>query len=157
MNRITIVLDDELLAEVDHMVDARGYQNRSEAIRDLARGGLRQAAENHGETGECVAALAYAYDHQERDLPKRLVKLFADHHDLVLSTLQVHLNHDTGLAVSVLRDTVQDVRHLADHVIAERGVRHGRVVLFPGEEETQTHSHGGKSHKHTHLHLRRAG
>ncbi len=45
MQRITITLDDELMTELDRIIAARGYQNRSEAIRDMARAGIRQAAE----------------------------------------------------------------------------------------------------------------
>jgi CopG family nickel-responsive transcriptional regulator len=44
MQRVTITLDDELMADLDRIIAARGYQNRSEAIRDLARSGLEQAA-----------------------------------------------------------------------------------------------------------------
>ena len=45
MQRVTIALDDEFVAELDRVIAERGYQNRSEAIRDLARAGMRQAAE----------------------------------------------------------------------------------------------------------------
>ena len=156
MNRVTIVLDDELLEEVDRLVETRGYQNRSEAIRDLARSGLRQAGESV-ETGECVAALAYTYDHGERDLPKRLARTFHDHHDVIVSALHVYVDHDSSLEVSILRGKTCDVRHLADHVIAERGVRHGRLVMFPAEEKSETHVHHKGAPRHSHLHLRRAG
>ena len=44
----------------------------------------------------------------------------------------------------MLRGAVGDVRHFADHVIAERGVRHGRLVLVPVEERFETHTHGGR-------------
>ena len=37
MQRVTITIDDELMDELDRIIAARGYQNRSEAIRDLAR------------------------------------------------------------------------------------------------------------------------
>ena len=37
MQRVTITLDDALMEELDAIIAARGYQNRSEAIRDLAR------------------------------------------------------------------------------------------------------------------------
>lgn len=37
MQRVTITLDDDLADEIDNLVKKRGYQNRSEAIRDLAR------------------------------------------------------------------------------------------------------------------------
>ena len=156
MNRVTIVLDDELLEEVDRMVEARGYQNRSEAIRDLTRSGIRQAGEDI-DSGECVAALVYAYDHGERDLPKRLARMFHDHHDVIVSALHVYVDHDTSLEVSVLRGRTHDVRHLADHVIAERGVRHGRLVMLPAEEKPGTHTHHKGAASHSHLHLRRAG
>jgi CopG family nickel-responsive transcriptional regulator len=156
MNRVTIVLDDELLGEVDRMVEKRGYQNRSEAIRDLARSGLRQMAET-SDTGECIAALVYAYDHGERDLPRRLAKTFHDHHDLTVSALHVHLDHDSCLEVSVLKGSTKDVHHLADHVIAERGIRHGRLVMLPGEEKQDAHAHRTGSPRHRHFHVRRAG
>jgi CopG family nickel-responsive transcriptional regulator len=35
MQRITITLDDELMEDLDRVIAAKGYQNRSEAIRDL--------------------------------------------------------------------------------------------------------------------------
>ena len=44
MQRVTITIDDELMTELDRIIEVRGYQNRSEAIRDLARAGIRQAA-----------------------------------------------------------------------------------------------------------------
>ena len=44
MQRITITIEDDLLAEIDAAAKDRGYQNRSEIIRDLARAGLQQGA-----------------------------------------------------------------------------------------------------------------
>src|SRR5262245_23457765 len=91
MHRATIVLDDEFVKELDRIIAVRGYQNRSEAVRDLARAGMRQAAEEEGASGDCVAALVYVYDHDERELAKRLTQSFHDHHDLSLSAMHVHL------------------------------------------------------------------
>src|SRR5215469_2943198 len=91
MQRLTITLDDELVAELDRMISFRGYQNRSEALRDLARAGLRQTSEDSGDTGDCVAALVYVYDHHARELSKRLTNIFHDHHELSHSSVHVHL------------------------------------------------------------------
>ena len=131
MQRVTITLDDALMAELDTIIAARGYQNRSEAIRDLARAGLQQGAEDTAPSGQCVAALVYVYDHAARDLSKRLVQNFHGHHDLSLATLHVHLDDDSCMEVTALKGESSEVRHLADHVIAERGVRYGRVVMIP--------------------------
>ena len=57
MQRVTITLDDDLMADLDRIIAARGYQNRSEAIRDLARTGLEQAAVEVAGARPCVAAL----------------------------------------------------------------------------------------------------
>src|SRR5204862_6807768 len=89
MQRITITIEDDLLAEIDAAAEARGYQNRSEIIRDLARAGLQQSAEDAAVSGECVAALVYVYDHAARDLSRRLVQNFHGHHDLSLASPHV--------------------------------------------------------------------
>lgn len=134
MQRVTITIDDGLMAEIDALIARRGYQNRSEAFRDLARAGLQRAAETDAAAGEaCAAALVYVYDHSARDLPRRLARSGHDHHALSVSTLHVHLNQDTCLEVVVLKGATGEVRHYAEHVIAERGVRHGQLVLLPAD------------------------
>jgi CopG family nickel-responsive transcriptional regulator len=158
MQRVTIVLDDDLAEDIDRLARERGYQNRSEAIRDLARGGLRQLVEeNDAGSGDCVAALVYVYEHEARDLSHRLTKLFHDHHQLTVSAMHVHLDHGDCLEVSVLEGPVRDVRHLAEHVIAERGVRHGHIVMVPAEIARERHAHDGvHAHRHLHVHGRKA-
>ena len=147
MQRITITLDDDLMDELDAMIATHGYQNRSEAIRDFARAGMAQAAQDKGTdgAGECVAALVYVYDHAARDLSRRLVDTYHHHHDLSLATLHVHLDDDNCMEVTALRGAVKDVQHFADHIIAERGVKHGRVVIMPTGKKIDAKT---KPHKH---------
>jgi CopG family nickel-responsive transcriptional regulator len=157
MQRITITLDDDLVEEIDRFQREKGYQNRSETLRDLARAGLSQKTSPEAE-GACVAALAYVYDHETRALAKRLAHAQHDHHDLSVATLHVHLDHESCLEVAVLRGAGADVRHFAEHVIAERGVRHGQLMIIPVDVSSETHGHGGKpSHAHSHAHVREAG
>ena len=54
MQRVTITIDDELDAELDRFMQARGYVNRSEATCDLARSGLQQAAVEVGGSWPCA-------------------------------------------------------------------------------------------------------
>ena len=150
MQRVTITIDDELDAELDRFMKARGYANRSEAIRDLARSGLQQAATEVGGTRACVAALVYLYDHEARELPKRLTRDFHDRHDLAQATLHVHLDHESCMEVTVLKGLGADVQQFADRIISERGVRHGHVVYLPADG-AHTHGHGA-SHSHEHGH-----
>lgn len=153
MQRVTITLDDDLMADLDRIITARGYQNRSEAIRDLARSGLEQAAVEVAGTRNCVAALVYVYDHHARELPKRLAQEFHNHHDLSQATLHVHLDPESCLEVTVLKGRGAEVQSFANQVIAERGVRHGHVVYVPapdGMAHSHSHPHGpGHTHSHT--------
>lgn len=152
MQRVTVTLDDELVQALDRMVDQKGYQNRSEALRDLARSGLREMEVAAPEAKDCVGALVYVYDHAARELSKRLIRSFHDHHDLSLATMHIHLDHDSCMEVTVLRGETQEVQRVAEHVIAERGVRHGRLMLIPVEVETREHGHGGHGiHAHDHI------
>jgi CopG family nickel-responsive transcriptional regulator len=146
MQRVTITIDDELAADLDRYMSGRGYANRSEAIRDLARSGLQQVAMEIPGTQQCLAALVYLYNHEERELPKRLTHDFHDRHDLAQTTLHVHLDHANCMEVTVLKGRGNDVQKFADGIIAERGVRHGHVVYLPAGA---AHSHGpGEAHSH---------
>ena len=156
MQRTTITLDDDLMARLDEFMAERGYANRSEAIRDLVRSGLEQVTLEASPRAQCLGAAIYVYDHESRELSSRLTRAAHDHHDISLATLHVHLDHDSCMEVTVLRGPAGEVRHFADHVIAERGVRHGRLVLVPVEERFETHTHGEtRAEPHPHLHVRR--
>ena len=151
MQRVTITVDDELMLELDRIIAASGYQNRSEAIRDLARAGIRQAAEVLDKERDCVAALVYVYDHNARQLSKRLADTFHDHHELSLASMHAHLDHDSCMEVTILRGKADKVQHFGEHVIAERGVRHGRIVLVPTDVLIKPHTHAdGTAHDHSH-------
>lgn len=144
MQRLTITIDDDLVAEVDQFIEEHGYVNRSEAIRDLVRSGLQASGSKVQGNRDCIATLSYVYDHAARELPKRLTKEFHAHHDLAQATLHVHIDHDSCLEVTVLKGRGSDVRTFADHVIAERGVRHGHIVVMPIEPAEHGHAHPAK-------------
>lgn len=155
MERITISLDDELLAEFDRYMADKGYTNRSEAIRDLVRERLESRRLASDRPGQCVACLSYVYNHHERELTRRLTDAQHAHHDLVRSTLHVHLDHENCMEVAVLEGEITAVRRFADAVTAETGVRHGRLSAVPVESRTTgrhlylQHSHGsGTPHRH---------
>src|SRR5579864_4377826 len=124
MQRVTITIDDELDAELDSFMKARGYANRSEAIRDLARSGLQQAATEIGGTRACVAALVYLYDHEARELPKRLTRDFHDRHDLAQATLHVHLDHVVYLPADGAHTHGRGASHSHEH---GHGHAHGQA------------------------------
>lgn len=140
MNRITITIDDDLMVELDRMIVQRGYSNRSEAIRDLARAGMKEMYVASGDLQECVGVLSYVYDHEARDLAKRLTQSHHHHHDISVASLHVHLDADRCLEVSILKGQTSGVRQFADSITAQRAVTHGELKLIPNGSPIPTGS-----------------
>jgi CopG family nickel-responsive transcriptional regulator len=132
LTRISISLEGALLAAFDKSNAAKGYATRSEAIRGLIRD--RLIREDAGDAAaEQVAVVTLVYDHHARELAARLIDKQHHHHDLVVSSLHVHLGERHCLEVSVLRGPAKDVRHLGDELLATKGVLHGEITFTSGE------------------------
>lgn len=152
MQRITLSIDDDLAEVLDRHMATHRYASRSEALRDILREAQGRQRLAGGGDGFCVATLSYIYNHRTRDLGRRLTQARHAHHDLQVATLNVHLDHDSSLEVSVLRGGARSVEALADATISQRGVRHGQLHLVPAERVRGRHSHGSGLHEHDHIH-----
>jgi CopG family nickel-responsive transcriptional regulator len=153
MDRFTVSLEEELLERFDAYLQKRGYQNRSEAVRDILRATLEgERLEAEKPEGHCIASLSYIYNHHERELSRRLTQAQHAHHDLTLSTLHVHLDHENCMEVTVLRGPTAEVKRFADEICAETGVRHGKLNAVPVEIEGAHSHHTHKGHQHGHGH-----
>jgi CopG family nickel-responsive transcriptional regulator len=151
MQRVTVTIDDELMHALDRYMEAGGHQNRSEAVRDLVRAGLLRQAEAEDGARPCVAALVYVYDHETRQLSRKLVHDHHSHADMSIATLHVHLDERSCLEVSLLRGQKAEVEHFAGHVIGERGVRYGQLVVVPADPEgAEKHHESHVGHDHSH-------
>jgi CopG family nickel-responsive transcriptional regulator len=149
MERFTISLDESLASQFDKLITARGYATRSEAVRDLIRGAIEGDREREAPTGHCVANLSYVFNHHERELAERLTALQHDHHDLTVAAMHSHLDHENCLESVILKGPAAAVRKFADALMAERGVRHGKLNVIALEPD-HGHAHGTRSHAHVH-------
>lgn len=146
--RFTMSLDEELAEQFDTYVETKGYATRSEAVRDLIRDRLRSETLASRHSGHCIASLSYVYNHHVRELASRLMDIQHDHHDLVLASQHVHLDHDNCLETLMLRGPVRAIRDFTETMVAERGVRHGNLNVIP-VEFADRHKHGGGTHTHS--------
>ena len=130
LTRFSVSMDDQLLQQFDTLVKAQGYTNRSEAFRDLVRNRLVEAEWEQGsdDTG-IVGTITLIYDHHKRDLSDRLTEQQHQHHDLVISTMHVHLDHDHCLEVLAVKGSARDINALAGSLIGLKGVKHGKLVM----------------------------
>jgi CopG family nickel-responsive transcriptional regulator len=140
MKRITITIEDDQLEKLDSHVEQHEYSSRSEAVRDLLRDAQTKELERASPETFCYATLSCVYDHETRELSKRLTEAQHERHDLSVATLHVHASHSECLEVTVLKGTLSEIRKLADEVLNQRGVRMGHLHIIP--------SQSGDHHKH---------
>ncbi|MDR2161719.1 MAG: nickel-responsive transcriptional regulator NikR [Desulfovibrio sp.] len=123
--RFGVSLDSDLLNRFDDLCGRQGYGNRSEAIRDLIRNTLVQ---EEWASGEMIAAtITLVYDHHKSDLAQKITHAQHDNLHLIVTTLHVHLDHHNCLEVLILKGSHQEVHHLAERLIATKGVKFGRL------------------------------
>ena len=154
MERLTISLEAELAETFDELVAQQGYASRSEAVRDLIRGWISQHALRRETARHCIAQIGYVYNHHDRSLAERLATIQHSEHHLTMSTMHVHLNHDECFEVTFVRGETVEVRRLADRLIAEKGVRHGNVLLVPVELDERSHGHAAAQPGAPHVHIK---
>ncbi len=128
LTRIGVAIDEDLLEQFDALIEGRGYSNRSEAFRDLIRTELVGEIAARPDA-EVVGSLTLVYDHHVRLLSDKLLDLQHEHHDAILSTLHVHLDHRNCLEVLLIRGRSADVRRIADTLISTKGVQHGKLTV----------------------------
>lgn len=128
VSRISISMAEDLLAELDRMVDERGFESRSQAICEMV---ARQVNEHQQELGEAVmtGTLNLVYDHSVPGLQNRLHELQYQHIDEVISTLNVNLTHTNTLCVVLVQGPANKLNMIADKMTALKGVSSGKLIL----------------------------
>ncbi len=126
--RIGITIPENLLKEFDSLIERRGYETRSEAVRDLVRKEIVDEV-SAMPSAEVYGTVTLVYDHHARLLLNKLTDIQHQYHDSVMSTVHVHLDHDNCLEVILVRGKSALVQKLANALIATKGVKHGRFVL----------------------------
>ncbi len=150
LSRIGVAIDTDLLRRFDSHIADKGYENRSEAIRDLIRERLVDSAVI-GPLASVVGTVTLIYNHHTRLLPEKLTNIQHENHQTIISTLHAHLDRENCLEVIVLRGTSKDVQRLADRLISTKGVKHGRVVMS-SPETVSSSKRRQRSRRHSHHH-----
>jgi CopG family nickel-responsive transcriptional regulator len=126
--RFGVSMSEMLLERFDRLVQERGYANRSEAIRDLVRDALVTREWEEGD-GEVAGTITLIYDHSTAGLTEMLTEVQHDYHDLIISTLHVHLDHRNCLETLIVKGAPHVAKQLADQLISVKGVIHGKLTL----------------------------
>lgn len=133
LSRIGVAIEEDLLARFDEHLSGLGYENRSEAFRDLIRAALTEAAAAK-DAEAAVGSLTLLYDHHVPQLSGRLTEIQHHSESRILSTMHVHITHHLCLEVIVLKGTAGELRALAGALGSLRGVQHAKLVIAAAGE-----------------------
>jgi CopG family nickel-responsive transcriptional regulator len=137
IERIGVSLEKKLLVDFDKLISKKGYQSRSEAIRDLIREQLSlDKASDPRVTAMAVVCLVY--DHHATKLMQKLTDLQHCHLLQTISSLHIHLDENDCMEVIVLKGRVSEINGTAEKILSTKGVKLGRINLISTEGRHQT-------------------
>lgn len=135
--RFGVAMDRTLLAAFDRRIAARGYENRSEALRDLVRADLARGSFEQGE--RVAATLTVVYDARARD---PLAELADAPEGVVLGSLRLPLSRGRALEVMALSGAAPALTSLAGRIGGARGVLSCELTLAAGAYDATAEGQG---------------
>lgn len=128
LTRFGVSIEQDLIRKFDRYIEHAGYGTRSEAIRDLIRARLVEEGIQDPQA-PATGVLALVYDHHKRDLEDHLTALQHDHHELIIATTHVHLDHHNCLEVILLKGSAGAIRDIGAALASFKGVKHSSLNL----------------------------
>jgi CopG family transcriptional regulator, nickel-responsive regulator len=125
LSRTGVSIEEGLLKEFDRLIAKRGYQNRSEAFRDLIRQAL--LTETVDSNKQVVGTLTLVYDHHVPNLSQKLTETQHVAGAMILAATHVHLDHHYCLEVIIMKGRTKEIQGVADRMLALRGVELGKL------------------------------
>jgi CopG family nickel-responsive transcriptional regulator len=135
LTRFGVSMPEELVTRFDQLITEQGYDNRSEAIRDLIRKALIEPSQIT--VSQTVAGtIVLVYDHQISELPITLI----------ISTMHIHLNHEQCLEILVVRGQIQKLRELTNLIHIQKGVSYAELSVTYIDKPVSDSDHRGHHH-----------
>lgn len=128
VTRFSISLPAELAGQLQRMAKEKGYDNRSLAVADMIRAHLVEHQQQFGDK-EIAGTITLLYDHHKQHVQAALTDIQHDHHEVIIATLHVHLDHHNCLEILAVRGKAALIKRIADELIAAKGVKHGKLTV----------------------------
>lgn len=133
LKRFGVSMESHLLEKFDQFVKEKGYENRSEALRDLIRDALIQSYwENEDQI--VAGSILLFYNHHQRNLLEEITSVQHGMHEYVLATTHFHLDHDNCLELIVVKGKASILRQFTYKLMSLKGVKYTKFTVAPVEE-----------------------
>ena len=127
LERLSFTIEKNLAAKLEKLMRAGKFRNRSEYIRDLIRSRLVEDQWEKDE--EALGTITLIYNHHMRQLSDKLTDIQHHHHDAVLATTHVHLDHHLCAEMIMVRGKAHLIREMAEAIGQQKGVLHASLSM----------------------------
>lgn len=126
VTRFGVSLEEDLLKALDEYARENSFANRSQAIRFLIEKNL---VEKKWKCDNIVAgAVTLVYTETKKDIHSRLQDIQSSFRELILSS-QIFYMGDHCMEIVAVKGPSFQLTHLADQLIAVKGIRHGKLIM----------------------------
>jgi len=125
--RFGVSLEKELLKKFDSKIKEENYTNRSNAIADLIREKLIKQEWQKDKI--ITGVITIVFNHHKRDLVNNLTSIQHDHHELIISSQHIHLDHDYCFEIVIVKGKPKELKNLCSKLKAAKGVKHANLNL----------------------------
>lgn len=137
--RFGVAMDRRLLSEFDERIATRGYENRSEALRDLVRSDLTKAAWEAGESVTGTLTIVFA-----RKQRPEVARALDENASLVVATLGIDVDADRVLDLVAVRGLAGSLNTLAGRLSGMRGVFNAELTIACVDRHAATKDRSAK-------------
>lgn len=134
LSRIGISLPNHLLTKFDDIISLRGYSSRSEGIRDAIRSYITYYKWMSDVHGERQGVITMIYDHEQRGLLATLADIQHEFMNIIQAAIHSHITHAQCLEVILVRGEGEDLKKLAERLMAQKGVDSVKLTTIPIED-----------------------
>ena len=120
--RVSLSIESPLLKKMEELATQKGYENRSEFIRDLIR---EQLTAREWESGaEVIGTITMVYNHHQRGISEKLTELQHDCTEHILAATHVHLSHHICAEMIMIKGSGKAIEKFSNALRKLKGVLH---------------------------------
>jgi CopG family nickel-responsive transcriptional regulator len=130
VTRFSVSLPPPLVEKLDEVWKNMQYENRSKAVHDAVRSFITEFEWMRKEGGRITGAVLVLYYLDKPGLLDEITKAQHQFKNVISSTLHVHLEDNKCLEIIAVEGSVQEIRSLAQAIMAKRGVKQVKVAAI---------------------------
>jgi CopG family nickel-responsive transcriptional regulator len=134
LDRVSITLPPDLLAELDAVVADWEYDSRSEATRDAIRAFVTEHRKQQDLEGVHRGTVSLLYDHHVRGVNDAVLDLQHELGDTIVAVQHVHLGDDLCLETLVVNGPGQKIEQLVNRLRSLHGVKRVELSIVSASE-----------------------